>query len=133
MEVCQVTQEQQCREVKEARDADQYLEFDKQYCLVGIFLTFNGRFRLCRQIVEHKDVGNIMRQGQQEDHNDQSEEKNVVRFAHTIVQPSAVVVEFVDAAIARTTVLGCGMYMSFTNVAFELVVGSVKNAAITTK
>jgi hypothetical protein len=72
-------------------------------------------------VVHDKDVGDVVDESQEEDQHDQSEELLVVGLAYTVVQPPAVVIKVVHAAVARAAMFCRLGHMCLTNVTFELV------------
>ena len=125
-----MTQEEQGTQVEEAGDADDDLELDEEGRLERVLVRFDGRIGRCGQVVDYKDVGQIVHQRQEEDHHDQAEEKNVVGLANAIVQPAAVMVEAIDASITGTAVLGCIADMRLANVTLVLIFRAVKITSI---
>ena len=69
-----MSEEEQSTQVEEACDADDDLELDEQSRFKGVFVGLDGWARGRGQIVDDKDVGEIMHQSQEENHDDQSEE-----------------------------------------------------------
>ena len=62
MKVGQMAQEEQGAEVEEAGDADDDLELDEQGRLERILVRLDSRIRCGCQVVDYKDVGQIVHQ-----------------------------------------------------------------------
>lgn len=126
MENGQVAQEEQSAEVEEDCDENEHLELDKKYRFIDTFVGFNRWCCRCEQIVDYEDVRDVVDQGKEENGYDESEEELVVSLADAIIEPAAMMIEVVDAAIAGSTVLRCVVHMRFANVTFELEASTVE-------
>ena len=124
-----MSQEEQCTQVEEAGDSDQDLELGKKRRLERVLMWFDSWTRSCDQVVDNVDVGQVVHQGHEKYSDYQAEEKLVVCFSNTIVQPSTVVIKLIDAAITWTTMLGSVTDMCFANITFVFIFRSIKIAS----
>ena len=130
MEARQVSQEYQSAQIEEACNTDKDLKLNKQDSLIECVMTFLRRYRSRGQIVQHKAIGHIVHQAHEEHAYDQSEEQKVVLFTDTVVEPDAVVIEFVHTTIAFATVLGCIGHCCLANIALKVIICAVKFKSI---
>lgn len=94
-------------------------------------MGFDGGAGSRGQVVHDEDIGQVVHQGEAEDHDDQAEEELVVSPADAVIEPAAVVVELVDTSVACAAVLGSVGDMRLANLALVLVLRAVEDAAKT--
>ena len=81
-----------------------------------------------RQIVDHKAVRDVVHQRHEEHQHYQSEEEFVVRTSNAVVEPAAVVVEFVDAAVAASAMLRSVVHVRLADLTLKLIIAPVEMA-----
>ena len=82
------------------------------------------------EVVQHKTIRYVVHQRHQEDKDYEPEKESVVGPTDTIVYPTTVVVELIDAPVAGATVLGSLTDVRLAYVTLELVVSPVEYFSI---
>jgi len=121
MENGQVTQENAHAHVEDASDKQHDFELEEHDGAVQATVRLFDFRRLDVEVVKHGNVGQDVHQAHQKGQDDQLEEVIVVCFADAIIEPATVMVEVVDAPVARAAMLSSICDTSLTDLAFVLV------------
>ena len=129
MEVSQMPKEKERAQVEKARNKDEDLELDQEDGLVDTLVRFNGRSSRCKKIVDNENVCDVVYERKEKDIDYQTEKEVVVSLSDAVVQPAAVVVKVINAAIAGSTVLCRVENMRLANITLVLILRPVKDQA----